>query len=604
MRFRPSFVVLVGLVVWMGCAPAERSARPPSDFQQQQATARDAPAPPQRADTTGEAERYPLIPWPRELEAREGTFTLNEETRVLVSAPGDREQARAPAEALATLVRNAVTYPMRVVPLRESQPGVADQPENTIAFVLAEEGFPSEDDPSDPSNAPGEGEDDGRYELEVTARAVQVRASTPKGLFYGMQTLRQLLPPAVERGIGRDDGRVAWTLPAVRVEDAPRFSYRGMHLDVARHFFPVSFVKQYLDLLALYKLDTFHWHLTEDQSWRIEIEQYPRLTEVGGCRDSTMVGHYDAQTYDGAEYCGYYTQEEVKEVVRYAQERHVTVIPEIEMPGHASAALAAYPELGCTPDEPVAVKGTWGVFEDIYCPKEETFAFLENVLTEVMALFPSEYIHVGGDEAPKTAWEESEVAQAVIEREGLENEEELQSYFIRRIENFLNANGRKLIGWDEILQGGLAPDATVMSWRGTAGGIQAARQGHDAIMTPGHSLYFDHYQADPATEPLAIGGLTTLRDVYAYDPAPDSLGAATTRHIIGTQANLWTEYINTPEKAEYMAYPRALALAEIAWSPQRAREWAFFQARLPAHLRRLDALGIGYRTPDFLAADE
>ena len=600
--FAAVLMAAIGLTAGAGCAASERSA-PSSPSQPEMQQQRAAPA----QQSIAKAERYPLIPWPRRLEPREGAFVLDEKTRVLVSAPGGQgEEARAPAEALATLVRRAAAIPMRVAPMQQvPEPRVAGQPRNTIAFVLTGSDASSEDAAPGVSNAPGEGEAEGRYELAVTPRAAQVRAPTPKGLFYGMQTLRQLLPPRVEKGLGYDDGRIEWTVPAVRVADAPRFPYRGMHLDVARHFFGVAFIKQYIDLLALYKLDTFHWHLTDDQGWRIEIEQYPRLTEVGACRDSSMVGSYDAQTYDDAAYCGHYTQEEVKEVVRYAQERHVTVIPEIEMPGHARAALAAYPELGCTTvsDSSYTVATTWGIHEQIYCPKEETFTVLENVLAEVMALFPSEYIHIGGDEAPKAQWEESDVAQQVMRREGLESEEALQSYFVSRIEDFLNANGRTLVGWDEILQGGLPPEATVMSWRGTAGGIRAARQGHDAIMTPTDYLYFDYYQGPPETEPLAIGGDLPLEKVYGYDPAPDSLSRETASHIIGTQANVWTEYMTTPQKVEYMAYPRALALAEIAWSPQRAREWAFFKARLPAHLRRLDALGIGYRPPDFLALE-
>ena len=586
------------MLLGVGCTAAEQSTHTQSPAESSDRGAA------QRSAAMAEGGRYPIIPWPRRLEPREGTFALDEETRILVSDP-ENETARAPAEALATLVRNATVFPMRVARTTAPKGPVSEQPENTIAFILTDGDAPSESDASRPSdarltNTPGDGEEDGRYELTVTPRAVAVRAPTPKGLFYGMQTLRQLLPPQVERGLGYDDERIEWALPAVRIEDAPRFPYRGMHLDVGRHVFPVSFIKTYIDLLALHKLDTFHWHLTEDQGWRIEIEQYPRLTSVGACRDSSMVGHYEAGTYDGSEYCGSYTQEEVREVVRYAQERHVTVVPEIEMPGHARAALAAYPEMGCTSvtDSSYTVATTWGVHEQIYCPKEETFTFLKNVLTEVMELFPSKHIHIGGDEAPKEQWRKSRVAQAVIEREGLAGEKDLQSYFIRRIGDFLNEHGRTLIGWDEILEGGLPPGATVMSWRGTAGGIEAAHQGQNAIMMPTDALYFDYYQADPDSEPLAIGGLTTLRDVYGYDPVPDSLGTEAVRHIVGAQANVWTEYIHTPEKVEYMAYPRALALSEIVWTPETDHEWAHFRARLPAHLRRLDALDVDYRVPE------
>ena len=367
-----------------------------------------------------------------------------------------------------------------------------------------------------------------------------------------------------------------------------------MHLDVARHFMPVEFIKRYIDLMAMHKMNRFHWHLTEDQGWRIEIKQYPRLTEVGAWRDSTLVGHYGSGVYDGERHGGFYTQEEVREVVAYAQERFITVIPEIEMPGHSSAALAAYPELGCEPEKKYHVQSTWGVFEDIYCPSETTFTFLENVLTEVMALFPSEYIHIGGDEAPKDAWRKSELAQQVIQREGLADEHELQSYFIRRIEKFLNKHGRQIIGWDEILEGGLAPNATVMSWRGIQGGIEAARQQHNVIMTPGSHCYLDHYQANPDTEPLAIGGFTTLEKTYSYEPTPAELSEEEARYILGAQGNIWTEYMHSGEKVEYMAYPRATALAEVVWSPKEKRNWTDFWRRLQTHFKRLDALGVNY----------
>jgi len=360
----------------------------------------------------------------------------------------------------------------------------------------------------------------------------------------------------------------------------------------------VAFIKRYIDFLARYKFNTFHWHLTEDQGWRIEIERYPRLTDVGSCRAETMVEkNFDPYVGDGIPYCGSYSQDEVRDIVAYAADRFVTIVPEIEMPGHSLAALTAYPELACTPG-PFEVGTRWGVFEDIYCPSEATFEFLENVLQEVMALFPSEFIHIGGDEAPKRRWRESDLAQAVIRREGLEDEHELQSYFIQRIERFLNAHGRRLIGWDEILEGGVAPDATVMSWRGMAGGIEAARQGHDVIMTPGSHVYFDHYQGDPRFEPLAIGGYTPLEKVYRFEPVPEELTAAEARHVIGAQANVWTEYITTEEHVEYMALPRMLALSEVLWSPVEARDWGTFRRRLPLRLEELDRLGVNYRVPE------
>ena len=321
---------------------------------------------------------------------------------------------------------------------------------------------------------------------------------------------------------------------------------------------------------------------------------------MGACRAETIVEkNFDPYVGDGTPHCGFYTQDEVRDVVAYAAERHITVIPEIELPGHSTAALAAYPNLACT-GGPFEVSTTWGVHRDIYCPTEETFSFLEDVLTEVMDLFPSRHIHVGGDEVPKDRWEESPVAQAVIRREGLADEDELQSWFIRRIDTFLNAHGRALIGWDEILEGGLAPNATVMSWRGTEGGIAAARQGHDVIMSPNDDLYLDHYQADPAGEPLAIGGLTTLQDVYAFEPVPAELTPVEARHVLGAQGNVWTEYMATEEYVEYMVFPRALALAEVVWTPADRRSWDGFAARLPARIAALQADGVNVRVPDFL----
>ena len=522
--------------------------------------------------------RYPLIPWPQHLEARDGTFVLDSLTQVTLSDSGS-EDLRAAAHFWAERVRRASGLPL---PLAEATG--ADS--GTVAFVL---------DPDVTADAEG-------YRLEVTPAGVTLTAAAPAGLFYGVQTLRQLSPIGIERGgVVRGTDATVWAIPAVVIEDAPRFGYRGMHLDVARHFFPVSFIKKYLDLMAFYKLNRFHWHLTEDQGWRIEIRQYPKLTDVGAYRSRTLAAHYDnqPQIYDSTRYGGFYTQDEVREVVAYAAARHITVIPEIELPGHSLAALSAYPELGCTPG-PFEVATTWGVFEDIYCPKEETFTFLENVLTEVMDLFPSEYIHIGGDEAPKTRWEESEIAQEVIRREGLEDEHELQSYFIRRIERFLNEHGRKIIGWDEIVEGGLSSTATLMFWRtwNEEALEQAAEQGNDLIMTPTGALYFDYYQGEPATEPLAIGGMVRLEDVYAYEPVPERYTDEQAEHVLGAQANVWTEYMKTPQKVEYMVFPRLLALSEVVWSEKAARNWFSFRGRLPAHLDRLDMMTVTYRPLD------
>jgi len=434
--------------------------------------------------------------------------------------------------------------------------------------------------------------DEEAYQMDVNGSNIVIKASHAKGIFWGVQSLFQLFPIETNNTLGELKEII---IPAVQITDKPRFSYRGMHLDVCRHIFPLDFIKQYIDLLAMYKFNTFHWHLTEDQGWRIEIKRYPKLAEIAAWRDSTLIGSYGDKPHkwDGKRYGGYYMQEEVKEIVKYAADRNITIIPEIELPGHSLAALAAYPELACT-DGPFRPATLWGVFEDVYCPKDETFEFLEGVLTEVMELFPSEYIHIGGDECPKIRWKNCADCQQLMRNEGLQNEHELQSYFIRRIEKFLNKNGRKLIGWDEILEGGLSPNATVMSWRGIEGGIAAAKQGHDAIMTPGSHCYFDHYQANPDFEPLAIGGFTTLKKVYSYEPIPEELNAQEAKHILGSQANVWTEYIPSAEQVEYMILPRMLALAEVNWSQKDARNWDNFREKINAHFRRFDLMGLNY----------
>jgi hexosaminidase len=511
-----------------------------------------------------------IIPKPVSMESNDGHFQLHKNTPVFISEDSDEMQF------LGSYVANMLYTATWV----QQQAKVATTPADTSIFLVL--------------NTKGDFPSPEAYRLVVSPKDIKITASGTAGLFYGIQTLRQLLPAAIEYS---DPSLVpnhqTWTIPAVEINDEPRFAYRGLHLDVARHFFPIRFIKKYIDLLAMHKMNRFHWHLTDDQGWRIQIKKYPKLTQVGAWRDSTLIGHYGTDAYDNVRYGGFYTQQQIKEVVQYAQERHITVIPEIEMPGHASAALAAYPELGCF-DKLYHVQSTWGVFNDIFCPKEETFDFLENVLLEVMELFPSRYIHIGGDEAPKTQWEESEIAQKVIKREGLKDEHELQSYFVTRIEKFLNAHGRQIIGWDEILEGGLAPKATVMSWRGEAGGIEAAKMHHEVIMTPGGTNYFDHYQANPKTEPVAIGGFTTVEDVYQYEPIPKELTPNEAHYVLGAQGNLWTEYIHSGEKAEYMAYPRAVALAEVLWTPKESKNWLEFRARLQFHFERLDILGVHY----------
>ncbi len=430
------------------------------------------------------------------------------------------------------------------------------------------------------------------YKLTVTEGGVEILAKDVKGAFWGVQTLRQLFPPCFENG---SCGDVIVGLQAVTIEDAPQFKYRGMHLDVGRHMFSADFIKKYIDMLALVKMNTFHWHLTEDQGWRIEIKKYPKLATHAAFRKETLIGHYRDQPhkFDGQRYGGVYTQEEVKDIVKYATSRGITVIPEIELPGHSQAAVSAYPELGCT-GEQVDVATKWGVFEDIYCTKEGTFKFLEDVLDEVVALFPSEYIHIGGDEAPKTRWKACDHCQSVIKREGLKDEHELQSYFISRMETYLNSKGRQIIGWDEILEGGLAPNATVMSWRGIKGAIEAAKQKHDVILTPGSHCYFDHYQADPKTEPLAIGGFLPLEKVYSFNPIPEALNEDEVKYVLGAQGNVWTEYMKTSEDVEYMAFPRAMALAEVVWSQDDKQNYEDFLVRLTELKKRLDVLGVNY----------
>ncbi len=428
------------------------------------------------------------------------------------------------------------------------------------------------------------------YLLDISPNGVLISADTSQGLFYGLQTLRQLFPDVM------DDTKQD-TLPALHIFDRPQFGWRGAHLDVSRHFFGMDFIKKYVDLLAKHKMNTFHWHLVDDQAWRIEIKSYPKLTKIGSVRKETVVKkHFKPFVGDGKAYGGYYTQDEIREVVAYARERYVNIIPEIEMPGHSLAALAAYPQYSCT-GGPFEVGTKWGVFKDIYCAgNDSTFVFLENILDEVMDLFPSKYIHIGGDEAPKTRWKACAKCQQRIKQEHLKDEKALQSYFIKRIEKYVNSKGRQIIGWDEILQGGLAPKATVMSWRGEKGGIAAAQQNHSVIMTPMKPCYFDHYQSkDKDKEPFAIGGYNPLRAVYNYNPIPKELPANKRGHVLGSQANVWTEYMASTEQVEYMAYPRICALSEVLWTGSSRDSYDDFIQRLKRHFHRLDAWKVHYR---------
>ena len=439
------------------------------------------------------------------------------------------------------------------------------------------------------------------YRLSVTPSRITILAYRPAGVFYGVETLRQLLPAEIFRA-AQVPG-VRWSVPAVEIEDKPRFPWRGAHLDVSRSFMPKEFVKKYIDLLALHKMNRFHWHLTDDQGWRLEIKKYPRLTTVGGWRRQTLVGiqrsYRDTSewVFDGRPHGGFYTQDDAREIVAYAKARFITVVPEIEMPGHAQAAIAAYPWLGNTGQQ-LEVLTFFGVNPNILNPSDSVMRFMQDVFTEVLAIFPSPWIHTGGDEAVKDQWKTSPVAQARIKELGLRDENHLQSWMTAQMSQWLAARGRALIGWDEILEGGtegLAQNAVVMSWRGIEGGIAAAQAGHNVVMTPTSNTYFDYYQSQDPNEPPAIGGFLPLETVYAYEPIPPVLDSAQARHVLGTQGQIWTEYQRTPKNVEYMVFPRLIALAEVAWTPRDQRNYADFSARLAKHFARLAILDVNYR---------
>lgn len=498
-----------------------------------------------------------ITPMPNSLVATKGTFEINQSTVIIAKTAEELKVANYLVSKLATPMGFKLT-------VKTEAPAA-----NFICFTIDENAS---------DNSEG-------YKLNVTSDKVSIVAPTAKGLFYGVQSALQLLPPAVEsatlvRG-------TSWTMHNVFIQDAPRFAYRGMHIDVCRHFMPVETLKRQLDMMAMLKLNTFHWHLTEDQGWRIEIKAFPKLTEIGSQR---VEG-------DGTTYGGFYTQQEVKEIVKYAADRMIEVIPEIELPGHALAALTAYPEFSCT-GGPFKVRNVWGVEPDVYCAgKEATFDFINKIIDEVAPLFPSKYFHIGGDECPKVRWEKCPLCQRRMRNEGLKNEHELQSYFVQRVQKMLTKHGKNMIGWDEILEGGLAPSAIVMSWRGEKGGIEAANQGHDVIMTPGAWCYLDHYQGDSQVEPVAIGGYATLEKTYGYNPVPEELDASKAKHILGTQGNVWTEYMYTPAILEYRVYPRIIALAEIGWTETEKKNYTDFETRLNNLYPRMDAHEINYHIP-------
>lgn len=505
-----------------------------------------------------------IIPEPQKMEVVKGYFQLNNNTSIVFDTK------------IPELEQMVFKFCNDIEGECEIRPGsdIGNPLQNRLRIKL-----------DDATGIPDEG-----YTLKIKKQKIDLTASSFAGVFYGLQSLKQLIYENIE------GDKPPVYLPLLEIEDYPRFSWRGMHLDVCRHFMPVEDVKKYLDYMALYKFNKFHWHLTEDQGWRIEIKQYPLLTEIGAWRDETMVGHYsdEPRTYDGKRHGGFYTHEDIREIVQYAADRYIEVIPEIEMPGHAKAAIAAYPWLGVT-GEKVEVMQEWGISPYIYKPAEETFTLLENVLSEVMELFPSEYVHIGGDEAIKDQWEESEEVQQLIKDLGLKDEHELQSWFVQRIEKYLNKNGKKLIGWDEILEGGLAPNATVMSWRGKEGGIAAAKMGHDVIMSPTSHCYFDYYQAKPIEEePLAIGGYLPLEKVYSFEPVPDTLTEKEAEHILGAQANVWTEYIPDFEQVEYMIFPRMLAMSEVTWTQPENKNPEDFNSRVKTHKKIFEILGVNY----------
>lgn len=508
-----------------------------------------------------------IIPYPNQVNVGVGNFEFDSSTRICYISKEDKKIA----ELLREFIKNNYALDLAI--------SDKNQKENSILFSSAQ---------NIGSTNPE------AYELSINKDNIKIYGQGP-GLFYGLQSIIQLFPISHSTSI---------KLPVVSIKDEPRFSYRGMHLDVGRHMFPIAFIKKYIDFLASYKINRFHWHLTEDQGWRIEIKKYPKLAQIGGFRNQTLIGNYKVNgDFDNTRYGGFYTQEEAKEIIQYAMDRYITVIPEIELPGHALAALSAYPELGCGDNPgPYTTAQTWGVFDDVFCAgKEKTFEVLTDILDEIITLFPSEYIHIGGDECPKKKWETCPHCQNRIKENNLKNEHELQSYFIQRIEKHINKKGRKIIGWDEILEGGLAPNATVMSWRGDKGGIAAAEQGHDVIMTPNsYGLYFDHKQGpDSNREPLSIGGFSTFEKVYNADPMPKGLAMDKQKHIKGVQANVWTEYIETSNKVEFMLLPRLLSLSEIAWTLPGNKNWkSFAYDRVATELAKIDQTTTVYRVPE------
>lgn len=519
-----------------------------------------------------------IVPMPAELKEGKGNFTINSNTQIVLEGSGLEKTALFFNECL----KQISGFKLPVTKTAVSTNKIVLNYERMDYKFL------------------------GAYTMDINSKEIYIAGDNGAGVFYGIQTLIQLLTTNQQTTASGISAPI--TIPQLTVTDYPRFQYRGMHLDVSRHFFSVDEVKRYIDHLAAYKFNKFHWHLTDDQGWRIEIKKYTKLTSVGAYRNGTIIGSYPGTGNDSIVYGGFYTQEQVKDVVKYAAERYIDIIPEIEMPGHSSAAIAAYPQLSCFPDESSAipantawagtrtgkqVQQSWGVFEDVLCPSEYTFTFLEDVLDEVMKLFPSKYIHIGGDESPKESWKRSAFCQQLIKEKKLKDEHELQSYFIQRMERYINSKGKKIIGWDEILEGGLAANATVMSWRGEAGGIDAAKQDHDVIMTPENPLYLNHAQSKNE-DSVTQGGYNPIENVYNYEPVPSVLTEKQAAHILGAQGNMWSEHLKNEQKLNYMLFPRIAALSEVLWSRKEKRNWKDFEKRLPVILEKLDARKINY----------
>ena len=519
-------------------------------------------------------KRVDITPKPVFISPRPGSFTINEKT--IIAYNQSNKSIEEVVSWFQDFIKNGSALELQTTEIDDLQSStntIVVQQNPTFSDKMGEEG----------------------YRIKVKSGVITINANTSKGVFYAFQSLRQMMPVEIEK----TGTMKKITIPGVDIQDSPAYSWRGMHLDVSRHFFTTEFVKEYIDLLAFHKMNVFHWHLTDDNGWRIEIKKYPKLQEIAAWRvnreDEAWRDATPPKPGEEATYGGYYTQEEIKEIVAYAAQRQIMIVPEIEMPGHSCEVLAAYPGLGCNGSGYYVQPGGYWPNEDIFCAGDEkVFEFLEDVIDEVVELFPSPYIHVGGDEATKTAWEYCPKCRMRMQHEGLNNVDELQSYFIRRMEKYVISKGKKLIGWDEILEGGLAPEATVMSWRGLEGGVKAARSGHDAIMCPVSHCYFDYYQADPEFQPVAIGGLITLKKVYSFNPTPSALNEEEAKHILGGQGNIWTEWISTPEHVEYMALPRMTALSEKLWTKENRCEWTDFRRRLENIFLRFDAMDVNY----------